>query len=127
MTVGYIDASALAAMLTPGQIGQRIADVWRSIDAMCAHSIVNLEVPSVIGRHLDRVAWVWTLHSLSVVEGDPQGFQAAIDLAWLGAPPLVALHVAVAAHLEADHFVTTDPVAASWATIHNLSVVTFAD
>jgi hypothetical protein len=43
--------------------------------------------------------------------------------AWLGAPTMVAIHVATAEHLGVDHFLTTDPVSSSWANLRGLNVV----
>ena len=123
MTIGYIDGFGLAAVLSPGPAGDRGALVWDALDAACAHRIVELEVPSAIGRSLDRMAWIWALHTLSMMTTTSDVSASAIDLAWLGAPPLVALHVACAEHIGVDHFITADDVSASWASIRGLNVL----
>lgn len=123
MTVGYLDGHALVAILSPGPAGDRGAAVWEAFDAACTHQLSEIEVPSAIGRQLDRVAWVWALNSLSLVMFNPEMHTAAIDLAWLGAPTQVAVHVAAAESAGVDHFVTTDPVAASWASLRGLNVI----
>lgn len=123
MTVGYLDSHALVAILSPGPAGDRAAAVWAAFDAACTHQLSEIEVPAAIGRQLDRVAWVWALNSLSLVMFNPEMHAAAIDLAWLGAPTQVAVHVATAESAGVDHFVTTDPVAASWASLRGLNVI----
>lgn len=123
MTVGYLDGSALAASLSPGYVGDRVASVWSSFDAACTSQFTEVEVPSQIGRHLDRVAWVWAVNSLAIVGMSDDLHHTAVDLAWLGAPPNVALHIAAARTTEVDHFVTVDAVAASWAEMQGLNVV----
>jgi hypothetical protein len=123
VTVGYIDGSALVTILSPGPRGDKGAAVWASFDATCTHQFSELEVPSSIGRSLDRVAWIWALNSLSVIAPHTAMHANAIDLAWLGAPPLVAVHVAAAESVQVDHFVTADPIAESWATLRGLNVI----
>ena len=123
MTVGYFDGSALGALLSPGEAGERCTAVWRAVDAACAHVVVEVEVPSVIGRQLNRLAWVWTLNALSLISSHDELVQKAVDLAWLGAPTLVALHVAAAERAGADHLVTADPITQSWAELRGLNVV----
>jgi hypothetical protein len=126
VTIGYVDGSALGAILSPGEAGRVGASVWKSFDATCAHQVVEIEVPSAIGRDLNRVAWIWALNSLTLVPPTDEMRATAIDLAWLGAPPIVALHVAVADRIGVDHFVTADNVAASWAEMRGLNVVVLA-
>jgi hypothetical protein len=123
VTVGYLDGSALAASLSPGSLGDQVAAVWSAFDATCTSSFTEIEVPSLIGRQLDRVAWVWAINSLSLVAVNDEVQRAAVDLAWLGAPPAVAFHVAAAVTTEADHFVTVDEQCASWAEVRGLNVV----
>ena len=95
MTVGYLDGHTLVAILSPGPADDRAAAVWAAFDAACTHQMAEIEVPSAIGQ-LDRVAWIWALNSLSLVMFNPEMHTAAIDLAWLGAPTQVAVHVAAA-------------------------------
>ncbi len=123
MTVGYIDGSALIASLSPGSTGDRVAAIWSSFDAACTSQFTELEVPSAIGRNLDRVAWVWAMNSLSMVMANEESHRTAIDLAWLGAPPGVAIHIATAETTQADHFLTADTIAAQWADICGLNVI----
>jgi hypothetical protein len=123
VTIGYFDAAALATILAPGEAGDRGAALWASFDAACTQQFSEIEVPSRIGRQLDRMAWVWALNSLSVVGATDQLHTAAVDLAWLGAPPSVALHVAAAELTAVDHYVTSDAVAASWAAARGLDVI----
>jgi hypothetical protein len=123
MTVGYFDASALVAVLSAGAVGEQGVAVWKALDAVCASDLVEIEVPSEIGRHVDRIAWVWTLNALSIIALDDDSRTAAVDIAWLGAPPLVAVDVAIAERIGVDHFVTTSNVAMSWATIRGLDTV----
>lgn len=123
MTVGYIDGAALAASLVPGPVGDRVAAVWSAFDATCTSFLTEVEVPSLIGRQLDRVAWVWTINSLSLVTLNDEVQRAAVDLAWLGASPSIAFHVAAAATTEVDHFVTVDDASASWAEMRGLNVI----
>lgn len=123
MTVGYIDGVALAASLAPGPVGDRVAVVWSSFDATCTSSFTEVEVPSLIGRQLDRVAWVWAINSLSLVTLSDEVRRAAVDLAWLGAAPSIAFHVATAETTEVDHFVTVDDACASWAEMRGLNVI----
>jgi hypothetical protein len=123
MTIGYFDSSAIEATLSVGEAGQMAVDIWRGMDAVCVHDMVEIEIPSSIGRHLDRVAWIWTLHSVTLVASDDEIRTRAIDLAWLGAPPLVALHIAAAERVGADHYVTHSEASASWAAIRGLNSV----
>ena len=123
MTIGYFDANALVAVLSPGAAGEQGVVLWKAMDSICAHEVVELEVPSLIGRQLDRVAWVWTLTSMAITRFDDEIRTRAIDIAWLGAPPLVAVHVATADRVGVDHYVTADPVASSRASISGLDVV----
>jgi hypothetical protein len=124
VTVGYFDDSALAAVLTPGDQGDRCSAIWSSFDAACTHTISEIVVPSVVGHNIHRMAWVWTLNSISVMSHTEQTQAVAIDLAWLGAPTIVALHVAAAVVSQADHFVSADSIAQSWAALRGLNVVT---
>ena len=114
----------MATILSPGEPGARGASIMRTLDAACALDVVEIEVPSQIGRNVDRVAWVWMMHSITLVSCTPEMRETAIDLGWLGAPLLVALHVACAEHLQVDHFVTAHDAAASWAAVRGLDVVT---
>jgi hypothetical protein len=123
VTIGYLDGQALITTLSPGAAGDRGAAIWASFDATCTHQFSELEVPSTIGRQLDRLVWVWALNSLSVIAHNETMHKAAIDLAWLGAPIPVALHVAAAESTGVDHFVTSDPVAESWALMRGLNVI----
>jgi hypothetical protein len=123
MTVGYVDGSGLCAILSPGEPGQRGAAIWKSLDAVCAYNVVEFEVPSRIGRELNRVAWIWTMQSLTLVDWTADMQRQAVDLAWLGAPTLVAAHVACAEQLGADHFLSANRQAQSWADIRGLNVV----
>jgi class 3 adenylate cyclase len=123
VTVGYIDGSALAASVSPGPVGNRVAAVWSSFDAACTSQLTEVEVLSLIGRQLDRIAWVWAINSLSVVTLSDEIQRRAVDLAWLGAPPNIAFHVAAAATMEADHFVTVDEISSAWAQMNGLNVV----
>jgi predicted nucleic acid-binding protein len=123
MTVGYFDSSALVAVLSTGAAGEQGVAVWKALDAVCASDFVEIEVPSIIGRNIDRIVWVWTLSALSIIALDDESRAAAVDIAWLGAPPLLAVDVAIAARVGADHFVTTSEVAVSWATIRGLDAV----
>jgi hypothetical protein len=123
MTVGYFDASALVAVLSAGAVGDQGVAVWKALDAVCASDLVEIEVSSEIGRCVDRIAWDWTLKALSIIALDDESRAAAVDIAWLGAPPLVAVDVAIAERIGVDHFVTTSEVAMSWATIRGLDTV----
>ena len=123
MTVGYIDGPALVASLSPGPVGDRVAAVWSSFDATCTSQFTEVEVPSQIDRQLDRVAWVWAINSLAIVTVSDEVQRAAVDLAWLGAPPNIAFHIAAALTTEVDHFVTVDDASASWAEMHGLNVI----
>ncbi len=123
MTVGYIDGPALVASLSPGAVGDQVAALWSSFDATCTSQFTEVEVPSLVGRQLDRVAWVWAINALSIVTLNDEVHRAAIDLAWLGTPPNIAFHVATAVTTEVDHFVTVDSVSASWAEMRGLNVV----
>lgn len=123
VTIGYFDDSALAAVLTPGAQGDRCSAIWTSLDIACTHTISELGVPSTVGRSIQRMAWIWTLNSISVIGHSEETQSMAIDLAWLGAPPIVALHVATAMVSQVDHFVSADPIAQSWAALRDLDVV----
>jgi hypothetical protein len=123
MTVGYFDAGALVAVLSAGGVGGQGVAVWKALDVVCASDLVEIELPSQIGRRVDRVAWVWTLNAVSIVALDDDSRAAAVDIAWLGAPPLVAIDVAIAERIGVDHFVTTSEVAVSWATVRGLDTV----
>jgi predicted nucleic acid-binding protein len=123
MTICYFDATALVSLLTPGPSGDLCAAVWKAIDAPCSHDHVEIEVPSLIGTQLNRVAWIWTLNSLALTRYTEDIRKAAIDLAWLGAPPNIAIHVATAQSVGADHFVTSDSTTESWAMIQGLNVI----
>jgi hypothetical protein len=122
MTVGYLDGHALAAIQSPGEPGATGAAIWNAFDATCSHTIVEIEVPSLVGRQMNRLAWIWTLSALSLVDQQADLVNAAIDLAWLGAPPIVSLHIAAAEFVGVDHFVTADAVTASWADMRRLNV-----
>jgi hypothetical protein len=122
VTIGYLDGHALAAIQSPGEPGGTGAAIWRAFDATCSHSIIEIEVPSLVGRQMNRLAWVWALSALSLIQAHDELFKAAIDLAWLGAPTNVALHVAAAEFVGVDHFVTADAVTASWAEMRRLNV-----
>jgi hypothetical protein len=123
VTVGYIDGSALAASVSPGPAGDRVADVWSSFDAACTSQLTEVEVLSRIGRQVDRIAWVWAINALSIIMVNDETQRGAVDLAWLGAPPITACHVAAAVTMEADHFVTVDETSASWAQMRGLNVI----
>ncbi len=123
MTVGYIDGTALAASLAPGPVGDRVVAVWSSFDATCTSYFTEVEVPSLIGRRIDRVAWVWAVNALSLVTLNDEVQRAAVDLAWLGAPPSIAFHVSAAVTTEVDHFLTVDDTSASWAEMRGLNVI----
>ena len=124
MSVGYFDTASLIAVASPGAVGDLgAAVVWKSLDAVCALEIVEFEVPSAIGRSLDRMAWTFLVNSLSVVRWTPDMQTRAIDLGWLGAPASAAMHIACAEVLEADHFVTDDPTVLRWADVRELNVV----
>jgi hypothetical protein len=123
VTVGYVDGFALATVLSPGERGALGSRVWAALDATCTSAITEVEVPSLIGRQLNRVAWVWAFNSLSIVSESDEVHRRAIDLGWLGAPAIAALHIAVAEVVKVDHFLTADEVTASWATIRSLDVI----
>ena len=123
MTIGYFDPSALESLLSPGAAGDRGSQLWKALDAVCVHEMAEIEVPSAIGRHVDRLAWMWTLNSLALVSFDDEIRGAAIDLAWLGVPALIAIHVATAERVSVDHFVTADAQAAEWASMRGLATV----
>ncbi len=126
MTIGYLDGSAVAAYLSAGPVGDQCASMWKSLDIACSHDLVQIEVPSNVGRSLERFAWVWVMNSLMLVNFNEAIHAAAIDLAWLGAPTMIAIDVATADHLSVDHFITTDSVSSSWATMRGLNVSLFA-
>jgi hypothetical protein len=123
VTIGYVDGSGLATILQPGAAGDRGAQIWRALDACCSNDLVEFEVPSSIGRSLNRVAWIWALNELTMVPIELAVRRAAIDLAWLGAPTLASIHVACAEAVGADHFLTSDETSASWAAIRGLDAV----
>lgn len=123
VTVGYLDSSAIVSVLSPGRKGDRVAALWSSFDATCTYDLAEVEVPSLIGRQIDRMAWVWAINSLSVISSNSEIRTTAIDLAWLGAPPLVAFHVSAAEAAGVDHFVSDDDVARSWAAMRGLNTV----
>lgn len=123
MTVGYIDSSALIKILSPGPAGDVGAAAWASFDATCTYHLSEIDVPSVVGRSIERVAWIWALNSLSVINPNDALHRTAVDLAWLGAPTIVALHIAAAETTNVDHFVTADDVSRSWASIRGLNVI----
>ena len=68
MSIGYLDGSALAEAMRRGDLSRRVIDVWRALDAACVHEFVQIEVPSLAGRELDRMAWIWGAQLL-----DPNG------------------------------------------------------
>ena len=123
MTIAYLDGTALISILSPGPTGDRGAAIWAAFDAACTHQLTEIEVPSRIGRQLNRVAWVWALNSLSTILSNEELHERAIDLAWLGAPLAAAVHVAAAELACVDHFVTSDPINESWASIRGLHVI----
>jgi hypothetical protein len=123
VTIGYVDGSGLATILQPGAAGDRGAQIWRALDACCSTHVVEYEVPSSIGRSLNRMAWIWALNELAMVPIEPAVHQAAIDLAWLGAPALASIHIACAEAVGADHFLTSDENTASWASTRGLDAV----
>lgn len=88
-----------------------MASIWGALDAACVHEFAHIEVPSLVGREVIRMAWIWALNSLTVMVPDEEMTALAVDLAWLGAPPIVALHVAAADRIGVDQFVTVDPIA----------------
>lgn len=123
MTIGYLDGSALITILSPGAAGERGSSIWRAFDAVCTHQLTEIEVPSHVGRQLNRVAWVWALNSLSTISMSDELHAKAIDLAWLGAPLSTAVHVAAAEFARVDHFVTSDSTSESWASLRGLDVL----
>lgn len=123
MTIGYLDGTALVSILSPGSAGDRGSAIWAAFDATCTHQLTEIEVPSRIGRQLNRIAWVWALNSLSTILFNEDLHERAIDLAWLGAPAVAALHVAAAELACVDHFVTSDPANESWASLRGLDVI----
>jgi predicted nucleic acid-binding protein len=123
MTVGYIDASAIVLLLQPGKPGDRIATLLSAIDAVCVIDLVEVEVPSTVGRSIDRLAWVWFLNTMVLVASEsPDLRKLAVDLAWLGASTSDAFHVAAGLTTEVDVFVTASPSVAQWAELRGLSV-----
>ncbi len=123
MSVGYFDTSSLSAVASPGAAGDLGAAVWKSLDAVCVLDIVEFQVPSNIGRSLDRIAWTFLVNSLTIVRWTPDMHTRAVDLGWLGASACAAMHIACAEVLEVDHFVTGDPTVRVWAEARGLNVV----
>lgn len=123
MTVGYFDSSALALIMLPGDAGTRGAAVWDALDSACTHQCSEVEVPSEIGRELNRFSWVWAVNMLSIVAMTDEIQAMAIDLAWLGASGSAAIHVASAKAIGADHFVTASRSNESWALIQGLNTI----
>jgi hypothetical protein len=123
VTVGYLDSSALALIMVPGDAGQKGAQVWDALDSACTHQLSEIEVPAEIGRELNRFSWVWAINLLATVPMTAEIHAAAIDLAWLGAPASVAVHVAAAENLGVDHYLTGNPVNESWALLRGLNTI----
>ena len=123
MSIGYFESSAVVSLLAPGRRGDVAAEVWKSLDVVCASKWMEIEVASGHGRQLDRMVWVWTVEALNLVDWTPEMHEIAIELAWLGAPVSVATHVACATVVTADHFVTSSAVAHDWAELRGLNVV----
>jgi predicted nucleic acid-binding protein len=123
VTVGYIDSSALALIMLPGEAGAKGAAIWDAVDTACTHQLSEIEVPAQIGREMNRFGWIWAVNLLSIVSMNEEIQKAAIDLAWIGAPASVAVHIASAEALGADHFVTGNEMAESWALIRGLNTV----
>ena len=123
MTVGYIDSSALAVIMLPGEAGAKGASAWDALDSACTHQFSEIEVPADIGRDLNRFSWVWAVNLLSIVSMTDEIQRAAIDLAWLGAPARVAVHIAAAVTMGADHFLTADETTESWALLKGLNTI----
>ncbi len=123
MTVGYLDGSALALIMVPGEAGSKGAAVWDALDSACTHQFSKIEVPAEIGRDLNRFSWVWAVNLLSIVSMTEEIQTAAIDLAWIGAPASVAIHIATAESTGADHFLTGSEVAESWALLRGLNTI----
>jgi hypothetical protein len=123
MTIGYLDNSALAVIMLPGDAGTKGAAVWNALDSACTHQLSEIEVPADIGRDLNRFSWVWAINLLATVHMTEEIHAAAIDLAWLGAPTSVAVHVATAERVGVDHFVTGNDVSESWALLRGLNTV----
>jgi hypothetical protein len=65
---------------------------------------MNRHFPAEIGTDLNRFSWVWAVNLLSIVSMTEEIQTAAIDLAWIGAPASVAIHIATAESTGADHF-----------------------
>jgi hypothetical protein len=123
VTVGYLDSSALSLIMMPGDAGTNGAKVWDALDSACTHVLSEIEVPSEIGRDLNRFSWVWAVNLLATVSMTDEIQAAAIDLAWLGAPASVAIHVATAEQVRVDHFLTGDGVSQSWAQLRGLNTI----
>jgi hypothetical protein len=123
VTVGYLDSSALSLIMVPGEAGAKGAAVWDAFDSACTHQFSEIEVPAEIGRDLNRFSWVWAINLLSIVSMTEEMQRTAIDLAWLGAPASVALHIAAAEATGADHFVTGSEVAESWSLLRGLNTI----
>lgn len=123
MTIGYLDGSALAVIMKPGDPGERGAKVWGVFDLACTHQLSEVEVPSEIGRSMNRFSWVWAMNLLSVVSMTEEIQSKAIDLAWFGAPASVAMHIAAAEVVGADHFLTANTVSESWSTLRGLNTI----
>jgi predicted nucleic acid-binding protein len=123
VTIGYLDSSALAVIMLPGDAGQRGAEVWNALDSACTHHLSEIEVPAEIGRDLNRFSWVWAVNLLAMVSPTEEIHAAAIDLAWLGAPASTAVHVATAISIQVDHFLTANAVNESWAQLRGLHTI----
>jgi hypothetical protein len=109
--------------MVPGEAGAKGAAIWDALDIACTHQLSEIEVPAEIGRDLNRFSWVWAVNLLSIVSMTQEIQKAAIDLAWIGAPAMVAVHVAAAETMGADHFVTGHEVAESWALLRGLNTI----
>ncbi len=125
MTVGYLDSSALAVIMVPGEAGQRGSVIWNALDSACTHQLSEIEVPADIGRDLNRFGWVWAVNLLAIVSMTDEIHAAAIDLAWLGAPVSTAIHVATAECIQVDHYLTANAISESWAQLRGLNTIRF--
>jgi hypothetical protein len=123
VTVGYLDSSALAVIMLPGDLGAKGAAIWDALDSVCTHQLSEIEVPAEIGRELNRFSWIWAINLLSIISMTNEIQAAAIDLAWIGAPAWVAVHVAAAETMRADHYVTANEIAESWALLRGLNTI----